>query len=262
MNNILIQIGNVTIYWYSVLILLAIIIGTYLVIIEAPRRGLKVDYIKDLIFYLVIVAIIGARVYYVIFNFTAYRDNPLDIFKIWEGGLAIYGGIIAGIIFIFFYARYKKQSVIDTMDVMVPSLILGQAIGRWGNFFHREAYGVRTSLAHLRELHIPNFIIDNMFINGHYYTPTFLYESLLCLMGFAFLMIIRKKTRKMKGMQVGIYFIFYGIVRFFIEGLRMDSLYFRGYRVSQIVSIILIVIGITIVLYNIINSKKRRDDNV
>ena len=105
MNNILIQIGNVTIYWYSVLILLAIIIGTYLVIIEAPRRGLKVDYIKDLIFYLVIVAIIGARVYYVIFNFTAYRDNPLDIFKIWEGGLAIYGGIIAGIIFIFFYAR-------------------------------------------------------------------------------------------------------------------------------------------------------------
>ena len=130
MNNVFIQLGPISIYWYSLLILIAIIIGAWLVLKETPRRKISLTYMNDLIFYLIPVAIIGARIYYVIFNFKLYQNNWLDIFKIWEGGLAIYGAIIASIIFIFYYSKKKAQSFIATLDVMAPSLILGQAIGR------------------------------------------------------------------------------------------------------------------------------------
>jgi phosphatidylglycerol:prolipoprotein diacylglycerol transferase len=262
MSNIFISIGSINIYWYSVLILVAVIIGSYIVIKETPRRNISLTYMTDLIFYLIPVSIIGARTYYVVFNFKLYQNNLLDIFKIWEGGLAIYGAIIAAIIFIFYYSKKKGQNFIATLDVMVPSLILGQAIGRWGNFFNQEAYGKVTTLTHLKELHIPKFIINNMYINNIYYTPTFLYESLLCLIGFIILMLVRKKNRNKQGMQLALYFIIYGVSRFFIEGLREDSLYFLGFRISQIVSIILVVIGVLIVVNYYIQKKKIGEDKV
>jgi phosphatidylglycerol:prolipoprotein diacylglycerol transferase len=256
MNNIFVSIGSINIYWYSILILIALIVGSLIAIKEAPRRNISLTYISDLIFYLIPVSIIGARIYYVVFNFKLYKNNLLDIFKIWEGGLAIYGAIIASIIFVFYYSKKKEQNFIATLDVMAPSLILGQAIGRWGNFFNQEAYGNVTTLAHLKELHIPKFIINNMYINGNYYTPTFLYESLLCFLGFIILIIARKKNRNKLGMQVAIYFIIYGIARFFIEGLRTDSLYLGNLRISQFVSGILVIIGLLIIINY--NYKKNR----
>lgn len=245
MDRILISLGPITIYWYSFLIFLSILLGLLIIKKEVSKTSLDKDFIFDLIFYLIPICIIGARLYYVIFNFSVFKDNLLDIFKIWEGGLAIYGVVISGILFIIYYCKKKKQSILLTLDILAPCLILGQAIGRWGNFFNSEAHGALTSLEYLQKIHIPKFIIDGMYINGNYYIPTFLYESIWCIIGFIVLLIIKNKIKyKKEGIIICSYFIFYSIGRFFIEGLRTDSLYFFNIRVSQLVSIILLLIGI------------------
>lgn len=245
LNRELITIGNITIYWYSIIIIIAILIGIYFSKKEANKNTLGKDFILDLVFYLIIVGVIGARLYYVIFNYSLFKDDFLSIFKVWEGGLAIYGAVIAAIIFIIYYCKKKDKDVFLTLDTLVPYLILGQSLGRWGNFINKEAHGAMTTYNHLKELHLPNFIIEGMKINGFYYIPTFLYESLWCLLGFILLLIIRKKDKyKHKGLLIYIYFIWYGIGRLIIEGLRTDSLYIGVFRISQIVSIILIIIGI------------------
>ena len=257
MYRILVSIGPVNIYWYSVLILIAVIVGSFIAVRYAKRLNMSINSLVDMFIYMIPVAIIGARLYYVIFNFDAYRENILDIFKIWEGGLAIYGAIIASVIYVFFYTRKKNMPFIRTLDVLSLSLLLGQAIGRWGNFFNKEAYGVECTREFLSNLHIPNFIIDGMNINGIYHQPTFLYESLWCLVGVVILFFMRKRNIGNKiGKQISFYLIWYGIGRVFIESLRTDSLYIGDYRVSQIVSIILIVIGI---IGNIIVYVKNRE---
>ena len=195
-------------------------------------------------FYLVIISILGARIYYCIFNLDYYGKNLIDIFKIWEGGLAIHGGIIAGFIFICFYSKKKKLNLIELLDIFAPALALGQCIGRWGNFFNQEAFGSEATLSTLKNLHIPNFIIDGMYIDGAYHHPTFLYESLGCLIIFIILVIIRNRKHTKEGQVAGIYLILYGIIRFFIESLRTDSLMFFNFKMAQIVSIIMILIGI------------------
>lgn len=245
MNRVFFSIGPITIYWYSILIIISVLIGYYFSLKEAEKNGLKKSFISDLVFYLVIIAILGARTYYVIFNFDVFKGNIIDIFKIWEGGLAIYGAVISSIIFIIYYAKKKEKNPLLVLDTLAPYLILGQAIGRWGNFFNSEAHGSITTLEHLKKLHLPNFIIKGMYINGNYYIPTFLYESIWCIIGFIILLFIRKKDKyNHPGKLLFTYFIWYGIGRFLIEGLRTDSLYFFNIRVSQIVSIIIIIIGI------------------
>lgn len=245
MDRVFLKLGPITIYWYAVLIVVSILIGVYFSTREAQKNGLSKDFITDLIFYIIPISILGARLYYAVFNFSIFKDNLLDIFKVWEGGLAIYGAVISGIIFIIYYCKKKNKNILLTIDTVVPYLILGQAIGRWGNFINKEAHGAITTLSHLQDLHLPTFIIEGMHINGHYYIPTFLYESLWCILGFIILLIIRKKDKyKHKGILVSSYFIWYGIGRFFIEGLRTDSLYIGTFRISQIVSIILILIGL------------------
>lgn len=259
MDRVFLSIGSINIYWYSVLIVIAIVIGMYFSLKQADENGLGKDFLYDLIFLLIPVGIIGARLYYVLFNFSMFKDNILDIFKVWEGGLAIYGVVIAAIIFIIFYCRKKNKSILLTLDTLVPYLMLGQAIGRWGNFINKEAHGGLTTIEHLKSLHLPNFIIDGMHINGSYYIPTFLYESLWCLLGFIILLIVRNKNKyKNKGLLLFIYFIWYGIGRFFIESLRTDSLYLGIFRISQIVSIILIIIGIIGIIYIIRRDNKCR----
>ena len=256
MDRVFISIGNINIYWYSVLIIIGIIIGYILVKKEAKRQNIDNKFLENLIFYMVIIGIIGARLYYVIFNYQNF-DSLLSIFAIYEGGLAIYGGIIAAIIFIYFYSKKYKQNFLQLLDLFTPALILEQAIGRWGNFFNHEAYGGIVSYEFLTNLHLPNFIIENMYINGNYHHPTFLYESIFCLIGFIIMMVFRYKKNTKIGTLTITYLIYYGIIRFFIEGLRTDSLYFLGFRISQIVSIIFILIGILILVKRRITWKKK-----
>lgn len=257
MDRVFISIRGINIYWYSVLIVISILIGLYFSLKQAEKNGLTKEFLYNLIFYLIPVAIIGARAYYVIFNFSLFKDNILDIFKIWEGGLAIYGAVLSSIIFILFYCKKKNKNALLTFDALAPYLILGQAIGRWGNFINKEAHGVLTTYESLKSMHLPNFIIKGMNINGSYYIPTFLYESTWNILGFIILLLIRKKNKyKNKGLLFFIYFIWYGIGRFFIEGLRTDSLYIGIFRVSQLVSIILILIGIIGIIYIIRRERK------
>ncbi len=251
MDRTIFSIGSFHIYWYSVLIALGIIIGLFLVIREANKQNINKDTIIDIAFNTIIWGIIGARVYYVIFNIKPYLSNIISVLYIWEGGLAIYGAIIGGFIALVNEAKKKNIKLSKLTDMIVPSLILAQAIGRWGNFFNGEAHGTVVSLSFLQNIHIPNFIIKGMYINGNYYHPTFFYESLWCILGFIILLIIRKLYKKRKdGVLTYIYLIWYGIGRFFIEGLRTDSLYLGIFRISQIVSIIIIVIGTIGLIFN------------
>lgn len=260
MNPIAISIGPLEIRWYAIFILSGFLIGMYLVKKEAKKLNIDTSIITNLCFYLVIVSILGARIYYCLFEFNNYK-NLLDIFKIWEGGLAIHGGIIAGILFTYFYCKKYKLNILKITDIIAPALILGQAIGRWGNFFNGEAFGPITTLSTLKNFHIPQFIIDGMYLystKDHIYAyrqPTFLYESLWCLIGFILLIIIRKNKNLKIGMITAIYLIIYGIERLFVESLRQDSLMFFNLKIAQIVSIIMILSGIIILIYSIKKSK-------
>ena len=183
----------------------------------------------------------------------------LDIFKVWQGGLAIHGGIIAGLITLILYCKKHNLPILKMTDMIVVSLILAQAIGRWGNFFNSEAHGRATSLFFLKNHHIPNFIIEGMNIGGIYYHPTFLYESLWCLIGFVILLVLRKFKNLKIGNLTCFYIIWYSIGRFFIEALRTDSLMFGGFKMAQIVSVVAIIIAIGILIYN---SKKGKYENL
>ena len=251
MNRTILSIGNFHIYCYSVLIATGIIIGLYLLMKEASKQNISKDTIIDIAFYTIIWGIVGARIYYVIFNIKPYLSTPLSILYVWEGGLAIYGAIIAGFITLVYQTKKKNIALGKLTDMIVPSLILAQTIGRWGNFFNQEAHGGIVTLEFLKKIHIPNFIIKGMYINGNYYHPTFFYESLWCLLGFILLVIIRRLLKNSKdGTLTFIYLIWYGIGRFFIEGLRTDSLYLGIFRISQIVSIVIIIIGVIGLIYN------------
>lgn len=260
MNPIAISIGPLEIRWYAIFILSGFLIGMYLVKKEAKKLNIDTSIITNLCFYLVIVSILGARIYYCLFEFNNYK-NLLDIIKIWEGGLAIHGGIIAGILFTYFYCKKYKLNILKITDIIAPALILGQAIGRWGNFFNGEAFGPITTLSTLKNFHIPQFIIDGMYLystKDHIYAyrqPTFLYESLWCLIGFILLIIIRKNKKLKIGMITSIYLIIYGIERLFVESLRQDSLMFFNLKIAQIVSIIMILSGIILLIYSLKKSK-------
>lgn len=255
MDRVLFSIGKIKIYWYSVTMLIAVLVGIFLTLKESKKQGIYA-FMTDLIMYIIIYGIIGARMYYVIFNFDVYRDDLLSIFKIWEGGIAIYGAIIGGFIAIVQFSKRRNQSIKKITDTIVPGLILAQAIGRWGNFFNSEAHGGIVSLEFLNTLHLPNFVINGMYIQGNYYHPTFLYESVWCVLGFLILILIRKLIKRKEGIITYIYFIWYGIGRVFIESLRTDSLYVGNYRISQIVSLILILVGIIGLFYTICKQGK------
>lgn len=248
MNPYIFELGEIKIKWYSVLILFGIIISTIFIIKEAKRFNITKDFIINLLFWTIILGIIGARIYFVTFSWDYFKDDIPSIFKIWEGGLAIHGAIIFGFLTLVFYCKKYKVRYSRILDIVVPFLLLSQAIGRWGNFFNQEAYGPITTLTHLQSLHIPEFIINGMYINGNYYTPTFLYESIWCLLGFIVLLVIRHYRYTKIGQTFGYYLIWYSAFRFVIERYRQDSLMFDGFRVAQLVSIILFITGLVIVL--------------
>jgi phosphatidylglycerol:prolipoprotein diacylglycerol transferase len=261
MNPILLKIGNITIYWYSIMILIGFLIASYLITKESKRFNIKKETITDMLFYTIVIGILGARLYYVIFNLNYYKYNLLDIFKVWEGGLAIHGGIIAGALFIIIYTKKNNLNTLKILDICVPGLLIGQALGRWGNFFNQEAHGPITLIEHLK--YLPKFIQKGMYIDGNYYMPTFLYESILCLIGLIIILIIRRKLKIKNGQITGFYLIWYGIIRFIIESFRTDSLMLSVLKQAQIISIIMIIIGIILIIkgnknekYSEINNKK------
>lgn len=250
MNRVAFNIFGFNVYYYSLCILLGVIVAYILITREGKKQGLPKEFISDLIFYTLIIGILGARVYYCVFNLDYYLANPSEILKIYNGGLAIHGGVIAGLIFVYFYTKKKNVSFIKILDIVAPAVIIAQSFGRWGNFFNQEAHGGITTYQNLKNMHIPEFIINGMHIEGKYYYPTFFFESIWCLMGFIILMIARKNKNLRKGFQIGFYFIWYGIGRFFIETLRTDSLMFFNLKIAQIVSLIGIIIGIIIIVTN------------
>ena len=250
MNRVAFNIFGFNVYYYSLCILLGVIVAYILITREGKKQGLSKEFTSDLIFYTLIIGILGARVYYCVFNLDYYLANPSEILKIYTGGLAIHGGVIAGLIFVYFYTKKKNVSFIKILDIVAPAVIIAQSFGRWGNFFNQEAHGGITTYQNLKNMHIPEFIINGMYIEGKYYYPTFFFESIWCLIGFIILMIARKNKNLRKGFQIGFYFIWYGIGRFFIEALRTDSLMFFNLKIAQIVSLVGIIIGIIIIVTN------------
>lgn len=244
MDRVAIDLGFIQIYWYSIFILLGILVSASLIYYECKKQGLKSEEFTDLLFNTVIFGIIGARIYYVLFNFSYYWNNKIEIFEIWHGGLAIHGGLLFGALYVIYFCKKHNLNKLKVIDMIVVGVIIGQAIGRWGNFFNKEAFGPVTSYATLRQNLIPGFIIDGMKILGVYHEPTFYYESLWNLDGFIILLLARHNKKIRIGQITGIYLLWYSIGRLYIESLRMDSLMLNNFKVAQIVSLLLIIIGL------------------
>lgn len=251
MSKIALDLGFVQIYWYSLFIFIGIIVASILIFKESKKIGIDENFLINLLFNTIIIGIVGARIYYVLFNIPYYISNPLEIFAVWNGGLAIHGGILAGLIFIIFYCKKNKVDILQILDILAVGLIIAQAIGRWGNFFNGEAYGNITTVETLKAQGIPMFVINGMYILGEYRQPTFFYESVWCLCGFISMLLIRRCKNLKRGQLSGFYLIWYGIVRFFVESLRSDSLMLGPLKMAQVVSIIFIISGIILFIYNI-----------
>lgn len=249
MNPTMLTIFGLEIKWYSFLILVGMLIGIFLVLKEAKKINISKDNIFDMCFYGIIFGILGARLYYVLFNISYYKYNLLEIFAIWNGGLAIHGGLIAGCLAIYIYTKRKSLNFLKILDIVVPAVILAQGIGRWGNFFNSEAHGFATTYTFLKDLFIPEFIIKGMYIEGTYYLPTFYFEFLWCILGFIVLLFIRSRKYSKIGTTTCTYLMWYSFGRFFIEAWRTDSLMLGGFKVAQIISIILFIIALIYLIY-------------
>ena len=255
MDRIAIDLGFIKIYWYSITMFLGVLLGIIVAYVEIKRKKIDSDKFANMAFYAILFGFIGARIYYVLFNLDYYLSDPLEIVKVWNGGLAIHGGIIGAVLAIYIYCKKHEWSLIQMLDICAPAIIIGQVIGRWGNFFNSEAHGGIVTREFLEGLHLPNFIINGMFINGNYYHPTLLYESLLNLICFVVLMILRKNKKIRLGTISGIYLMWYSVVRFFVESLRTDSLMLGSLKMAQVISIALFLLGLLLV---ILSSKKER----
>ncbi len=255
------SIANLPIYWYGIIIACAFILAILLAIRASKKFGLQTEDVIDLALFTVPSAIIGARIYYVVFEWNRFADNPLDIFNPRTGGLAIYGGIIGAFIAVYFVAKFKKMSFLNILDFGAPYLVLGQAIGRWGNFVNQEAFGTNTDLpwgmtgdmikAQLISFQHSGMNIDNL-LPVH---PTFLYESIVDFLIFFILIAFRNK-KKHDGEVVAIYLMLYGFARFFIESLRTDSLMVAGLRVSQILSAVIVIL--MVIMFIALRTKRQK----
>ena len=249
LNRVAFEIGPLTVYWYGVIIGTGLLLGWLLATRETKKLGLQKETFSDLLLWAIPIAIICARIYYVLFKWEYYSKNPGDIFAIWEGGIAIHGALIGGVITTAVFARKKGVSFWQLADIAAPSIILGQVIGRWGNFMNQEAHGTEVTRTFLESLYLPEFIINQMYIDGAYYHPTFLYESTWNFIGFILLLIIRKFQPK-RGELFFSYVIWYSIGRFFVEGLRTDSLMLTdSLRIAQTISLVLIGLAIFLILF-------------
>lgn len=264
MNHIAFEIFGFEVAWYSIFILLGVLVAAILFLLEAKKYEINMDFCINMIFWAVIFGIIGARAYYVAFNLDYYMENPIEILQVWNGGLAIHGAILGGLLFIAFYTFKYKIRILKVTDMAVVGLIIAQAIGRWGNFFNQEAHGPEVAREVLEGMKIiPEFVIDGMYIGGSYFHPTFFYESLWCVLGFIVLLLVRKFVEYLRvGQLTGIYLIWYSVGRIFIESMRTDSLMLGNFKVAQVLSVVLILNGLVLLFKDIRKSKfeNRYDD--
>ncbi len=270
-SNVFLDLGFIIWYKYSVMILLGLIAAVVLGIREGKKIGITAEQIIDGVIIIVPLSIVGTRMWYVIFEWSRYRNDLMQIFNIRDGGLAIHGGVITAFISVYFYTKFKKIDFLRAFDLVAPGFLIAQAFGRWGNFFNQEAHGgviggvesgnpvlsLDNQRAFLSEtLHLPDYITNNMYLFGpdglNYYHPTFLYESVWNIGGFILLLILRRTKLIRTGDLLSIYLIWYSTGRFFIEAMRTDSLYIgdTGLRTAQIISLLLIAGGIAFLLFN------------
>lgn len=255
--SIFVEIGPLHIQWYAIVILLgagiAYLLGQY----HFKKLGYAKEILSDYFYGLLFCGIIGARIWYVIFMWNEmYFNNPMEIFAVWHGGLAIQGGIFAGLVYSYYFFKKHDIPFLVAGDAIMPGILIAQACGRWGNFFNHEAFGGECTLSFLESLHLPRFIIDNMYIQGVYHHPTFLYESIGNVIAFMIIVLIIKRFQKHVGVQFFSYFVFYGIVRVFVEGMRTDSLMLGPLRIAQVISIVFIIVGIVGIVYQYFKGDK------
>lgn len=248
-NPVAFSIGNKDIYWYGIIITLGIVLALFLAWKNRDKQKIKWDDVTDFVLFAIPIGIICARLYYVVFKWEYYSQNLAEIFQVWNGGLAIYGGVIGGILTAIIFCKVKKINFLELCDYCAPYLALCQSIGRWGNFVNREAYGQITNSF------LKMGIFDSSTNEYIFVQPTFLYESICTFIIFLILMKINK-NKKFSGQSFYLYMILYGIARAFIEGLRSDSLYIGDIRVSQLLSLLFSTIFAIIYIFNIKKSKK------
>lgn len=253
------SIFGIDIYWYGIIIALAIMIALLILKLQDGKFGIEFNTILDLAIYLIPISLICARIYYVLFNLQQYTNNPLKIFNLRDGGMAIYGGIIGGLITCIIFCKKRKIKILNMLDYIVPVLALGQAIGRWGNFINIEAHGTETN-----SIFRMGIIENGTYMEVH---PTFLYESIITFF-LAILLLNIKDSEKIKkdskkqlirkypGQVTFIYLIVYSFARFFIEGIRTDSLMLFNFRISQILSMTIFVVSCLILTYKELKHKK------
>lgn len=250
-NPVAFSLGGLEVRWYGILIAFGILIAYFVGQKEAVKRGLPEDFLADLLIWAIPISIISARIYYVVMKWEYYGANPEKIIQIWNGGIAIHGALIGAVITAYIFSKKRGISFLKVADIAAPSILIGQIIGRWGNFVNQEAFGGPVSREFLENLMLPNWLIEQMYVQelGTYVHPTFLYESFWNLIGLVILLSLRKVNLQ-RGEIFFSYMIWYSIGRFYIEGMRTDSLYLAGeLRSAQVVSIISIIIGIVAIVY-------------
>lgn len=261
MDRIFIDLGFVSISWYAFLIVSGMLICLLIALKELKKHDIDLEIFYDYIFYMLLFGIIGARLWYVIFDLELYVNNPLSIFAIWNGGLAIHGGITAGVLVSLYFYKKKQIQILMYLDVLVPGFLIGQSIGRWGNFVNQEAHGPATTQDFLANtLHLPSFIVSGMLIDGTYYQPTFLYESIWNFIGFLLVILLLRRIFRYKyGFLTGFYFMWYGMFRFWLEDLRTDALTLGSIEVAKLASAIMFIFGIILIIY--VLKKEKKDEN-
>lgn len=246
------SLGPLTIHYYGIVIAFGLMLAVVYGLRRSKTFGVKQDDILDGVLCIVPFAILCARLYYCIFQWDMYKDNPIEMLYIWNGGLAIYGGVLGAALGIIVFCKIKKISIPALLDLVALGFLIGQSIGRWGNFFNREAFGAPTE-SFLR------MGLWNTFTNQYeYYHPTFLYESVWNLIGFVLLHVFSKRRQYDGQIALG-YAAWYGLGRAFIEGLRMDSLYWGSFRVSQVLAAISCVAAAAILIWQIFRKHDRSD---
>ena len=236
MDSVAFRLGSLTIHWYGIFIATAVLLGFFLARRLGRRFGMDLSHFEEYLLYAVPIAVVGARLWYVLFNLERYLADPVTIFYVWQGGLAIHGLVLACVAFAVFYCRWRGISFWRFTDAASPALLLGQAIGRWGNYANQEAYGRLTDLPWA------------MYIAGGYRHPTFLYEFFWNLMIVALMLFFVFRRKPLPGQVFALYLAGYSTGRLWIEALRTDSLMLGPFRVAQLVSIAMIIAGIALYL--------------